>query len=76
MMARRVWGEISAVYERRVVSGDTDIVSEDRSCDIYPHLGIAVRHFEDPSWTEDNLGVFFVYKMNRKYTNKTIYCKL
>ena len=52
--------KIFAVYERRVVFYDANIVSEDWSCDVHPHWRISEGHFENPIGAEDNLWLFLV----------------
>ena len=59
-----------AVNERRNVSDNTNIITEDRSWDVYPHLRGAVGHFVDLLWTEDNLGFFIVLRKRRGNINK------
>jgi len=52
--------KIFAVYERRAVLVDANIVSEDWSCDVHPHWRITVGHFENSIWAEDNLWLFII----------------
>ena len=53
--------KIFAVYERRDIFVDANIVSEDWSCDVHPYGRISERHFENFIRTEDNLWLFIIY---------------
>lgn len=52
--------KIFAVYERRDIFVDANIVSKDWSCDVHPHWRITERHFENSIRAEENLWLFII----------------